>query len=982
MVKKSKAFKELTIIDTENKKPEINNDGSFNEYSDPKIIRKYYQNLLSEAKFGCFFCELTYENNVPIDAVILDMNQEFIRITGFKPAGKYLSYLLENESRSILSSADFWKELLESRQIVRKEIYSVMTKCWINLSLYCPGMPYIIGTVEDITARKIEREEQRINTLHYKLITENSKDLITQYSPKGLITWLSPSVKKLLGYEPEKLVGNSPLNMIHPEDKKNSHNKFLKNIEQKNISDVFTCRLRHSTGEYIWVETVVNRITAEDGTITGYLSTSRDITNRMEILNFLKIERDLSIELNQVNDLETACTKIQDALFQIPGVDSGGVYLVNPDTHDINLVSHKGLSKRFVRHIQNYPGDSPKAKFTQMKIPLYGSRFDPPSPDYKLLEEEGILSYAMIPVVFEGKVVAAMNLASHHWDEIPDNSKNILETIASHLGSVLARLMAEKALSDSQRNFEVLYNSIHEYIFIQDLTGRIIMVNPLTYNNLGYSQTDLIGKPLYMLHPPELRSNAKEIHKEIYSGKYQSYMLPLMTKDGKVIPAETKVTKGIWNGKEVLIGISRDLTERITAEEAAKASDTQFRQIVETANEGIWTIDKKNVTTFLNQEIANMLGYSISEILGKSVKKFFFKEDFADHLRKTERRKNGFSDKYERRFRRKDGSECWAIISTKPVYDSQGQFSGSFAMMTDITDRKRLEDQLIKSEKRYREIVERQGEGIYITDKDAVFIYTNPIADRLFGAGLGELVGRNAREFLSPDQIEIINEQMALRSKKIQSTYELTVTHPDGHLHHLLITATSRLDEQQNYIGSIGICRDITQRKAKEEKLRYMSSHDTLTGLFNRSYYEETMHTLEFSHEFPVSIIMLDVDGLKGINDQYGHVEGDHLLEAVADILKKSTRDTDISARIGGDEFIVILPSTNLDALANIISRIESALAEQNNLPDRMYQIQFSIGWYTAFDVDTLRAAVEIADVLMYKQKSEKKEKAKQNELT
>jgi PAS domain S-box-containing protein len=146
----------------------------------------------------------------------------------------------------------------------------------------------------------------------------------------------------------------------------------------------------------------------------------------------------------------------------------------------------------------------------------------------------------------------------------------------------------------------------------------------------------------------------------------------------------------------------RDVTARARAEAALKESESKYRCIVETANEGIWAMDGNYLTTFVNQQMAALLGYKPPEMVGRPVQDFVFPEDLADHREKMIQRQQGQDDNYERRFRRKDGSELWTIVSVRAVKGEAGEFLGSFAMLTDITERKRAEEELKKSEERVR----------------------------------------------------------------------------------------------------------------------------------------------------------------------------------------------------------------------------------------------------------------------------------------
>ena len=125
-----------------------------------------------------------------------------------------------------------------------------------------------------------------------------------------------------------------------------------------------------------------------------------------------------------------------------------------------------------------------------------------------------------------------------------------------------------------------------------------------------------------------------------------------------------------------------------------RESEAKYRRIVDTANEGIWVLGSDTLTTFVNVQMAQMLGYPPGEILGRPLTDFMFEEDIPDHLRQMENRRQGMAEHYQRRFRRKDGRTLWIFTSATPIFDEQHHFQGSFAMVTDITERKRAEEEL------------------------------------------------------------------------------------------------------------------------------------------------------------------------------------------------------------------------------------------------------------------------------------------------
>jgi diguanylate cyclase (GGDEF)-like protein len=163
--------------------------------------------------------------------------------------------------------------------------------------------------------------------------------------------------------------------------------------------------------------------------------------------------------------------------------------------------------------------------------------------------------------------------------------------------------------------------------------------------------------------------------------------------------------------------------------------------------------------------------------------------------------------------------------------------------------------------------------------------------------------------------------------------------------------------------------RDITTRKTHEEQLEYLSTHDVLTGLYNRTFYEAELECLATGTRYPVSIIVVDLDGLKTINDTYGHIAGDNMICKAARVLKDAFRDGDLVARTGGDEFSVLLPETGAGVLQAAVERLEAVLAEANRVEDGL-PVKFSFGFALAENREKLLGAVKVADMKMYQNKT------------
>ncbi len=199
---------------------------------------------------------------------------------------------------------------------------------------------------------------------------------------------------------------------------------------------------------------------------------------------------------------------------------------------------------------------------------------------------------------------------------------------------------------------------------------------------------------------------------------------------------------------------------------------------------------------------------------------------------------------------------------------------------------------------------------------------------------------------------------------------ETQMSCPDGKTVFVELIATPLRDETGKITGIIESFRDIEARKQMEEQLRYISMHDPMTGLYNRAYFEEEMRRVDLARQGPVSIFVVDVDGLKIINDTLGHQQGDELLKAATQAFRHGFRIGDCVARIGGDEFAAILPHTDHDTAKRICQRIRTAVTAYNNTANPIVPLSLSLGVATTSDPSiNLSDLFREADNNMYREK-------------
>lgn len=425
--------------------------------------------------------------------------------------------------------------------------------------------------------------------------------------------------------------------------------------------------------------------------------------------------------------------------------------------------------------------------------------------------------------------------------------------------------------------------------------------------------------------------------------------------------------------------LCRNITEKVRERDRRQAvqgelteKERRLRILIDKSREGIVILDQEHRVLDANRCFCEMLGYSLDEVLHMRIWDW-------EAITTEEELRSSFSNiselnaSFETRHRRKDGTEFDVEVSV-----TGSELSGrnvSICICRDITERKQMEEEMRHNEAKFRSFVENAGDIIYTIDKTGRVAYISPNVSKIAGYDKAEIEGSLLSSFMHADDaggIERLLEE-AFNNKRPTDTFEYRLRYKDNTLcWHSLNWSLVDYNDAESVL--IGVSRNIAERKIYQEHLEHLSVRDHLTGLYNRTFFDRIISRLQHSDEYPISILSADLNGFKHINDTYGHQAGDKVLQDTATILKSSLRATDMVARIGGDEFVVILPKTDEETCTAIIQRIQDSISRYNMRKGEQL-ISLSIGAETTQEKNILLTqSYKMADNKMYEEKRSYKE--------
>jgi len=375
-------------------------------------------------------------------------------------------------------------------------------------------------------------------------------------------------------------------------------------------------------------------------------------------------------------------------------------------------------------------------------------------------------------------------------------------------------------LEVAHQELMTFFNAMDEVFFSVDRVNmKVIQISDGCEKLYGFKPADFLANSMLwfeLVHPDDKHIAIAE-DQILHRGDRVNSQYRVIRSDNTIRWIEKKVIPTL-DEAGVLIrtdGIVWDITARKEADEANRQNEAKFRQIVETAQEGIWTIDENEKTNFVNKKMSDILGYAPAEMMGKELYDFMDKEGREYAIACMERRRNGSKENLDIRYKTKSGEDLWANISANPIVDPSGNYKGALAMVTDITGRKMDEEALKKSEANLRTIFDNTDSSYILIDHDLKIISFNALAQKYSEEQNGKKleINKHIKDYFSAERWPLIMETLEKAATGETVSYELSFSKPGGEVQWYHVRWLHVKNAENKSWGFILANKDITEAK-------------------------------------------------------------------------------------------------------------------------------------------------------------------------
>ncbi len=885
-------------------------------------------------------------------SVILWASPSVTRVLGHRPAD------LVGSSERLVHPDDLGRLRESFQQAVADRATSLRSRVrivradgsflWIDASsalVWSPSgeLQYEITSLRDVHEQVLAEEELQESVARFTMLLENSHDVVYQFDDSGRLVWITANVTDLVGWLPEELIGSYRLDFVHPDDvaradaaRQDAAGGGLPSVE---------LRLQTRDGGHRWVEVSTGVGADGEGPAIAGVGVIRDIDARRAAQTALAAsERTFRMAMRD--------SAVGMCLF----TPEGRITRANQALCDFLGRSEDEVTSSTWQEFAD-PAEVP-ADLRTLALILRGEQDS----------MRGIRRYCLPD---GGRVVGDLSVSA-----IRAEDGTVSELIAQVM-DVTEQTRVQEQLATSEAHYRALTDAMSDVVVRGDNAGYVIWVSQSLKEVTGWDPEDLIGRTMIeLIHPNDVEI-ASRLHASLDRGQSAGVELRIRIADGSykwfalsanpIVDADGTVT-----GR---VGTWRDLTDEVATRRLLAQRETEFRQIAENAADVVFRMDEDDRITWASASSVNTLGYLPRDLIGRDPKSWVHRDDLLtlhDFAHSLEPNTPG---RLTIRVRCADGEFRWFSAMATRTVDTEADLASIIVGMRNIDGEVRAVEALARSEEQFRLAMASAPSGMAVVGRDGRFAQVNNSLAGIVGQSIEWLQRHELRDIVHLDDWPVIHrlQQRLIDSEFASGIEEIRLVHASGATVRAETSLAALRSDDGDVVSFVAQFIDVTQARQAQADLHHAATHDPLTQLGNRRGLSEDLGRA--LARIPrtgtrIGILALDLDGLKPINDEYGHATGDQVLVSVGQRLRTSVREDDPIARIGGDEFVVVLVGVhNVDQVAHLAEKIRDELSREITVDGLQLHVTVSIGAVLAGHDEDAVALLARADAALYEAK-------------
>lgn len=632
-----------------------------------------------------------------------------------------------------------------------------------------------------------ERTRQlRESQIKYKQIVENSKDAIAVTQDEK-IRFVNSKMLMLTGYTQEEILNAPFVNLIHPDDHDMVEASHLSAMKGEEVPDTYTFRLLKKGRESFWAEINVIKTTWEEQPAT--LSFIRDITERKLVEEELRRQRDRAEKYLDVAGV----------IVVVVGADQRVVLINRKGCEVLGYRQEEIIGKKwFDDFLPERIRDEAKSVFGK----LMAGEIEPAE-----YYENSVLNKS-----------GQERIIAWHHTVLRDEAGDTIATLSS------GEDITERKLAEDKMRFQAqLLDSVRESIVATDLEGHVVYWGKGAEVIYGYSPEEVMGKEITFIVKPEEEEEEKERMRQVIETGSWCGQYVQQRKDGSSFWADifislvTDESGRPWG----LIGIDRDISDQMRAEEALRESEKRYRELFEQSRDPIYITYREGKPVAVNRSFLDLFGYTPEEIMDLKAQDVYVNPDDRPRFQREIEQSGSVRD-FEVKLRKKDGTEMDSLLTASLRRNDDGSILGYQGIIRDITEHKRADEELKKSEERFRTVFEAAPLGIAIANPEGRFLEVNDFFYEMLGYTKDEVMNMTFVDITYPDDREEtirLAEEVREGKRNFYET-EKRYLRKDSRPVWAIVRASVIRDSNSEIKYWLGIMQDISANKQAEEALR------------------------------------------------------------------------------------------------------------------------------------------------------------------